>query len=251
MKYNNITYEACLPAYKRASENAKKYGTPYGITITTTPNNRDVEAGAFCFDMMQQAAKWTVECFDFSDTELISFLHANSKNDFFFVQYSYKQLGRDDAWLEEMIRQCNGNRAKIKREILLDWPKSMDSSVFNEEQLEKVQQFIKSPITHFYMMNKQYVIDWYEMPDLNLNYILSCDVAGGLSRDNSTIVIIHPEDFRIVGDFRLNKIDTDNFTKLIKELMTIYLRNALLVIEKNSYRTERNSNINERTSNRI
>ena len=235
MKYNQITYEACLPAYKRASENAKKHGSPYGITITTTPNNLDVEAGAFCYDMMQQAARWNIDCFDMSTEELDSFINANSQNDFIYVQYSYKELGRDDAWLEEMIRQCNGNRAKIKREILLDWPKSMDSSVFSEEQLDKVQEFVKPPMSHFYLCNKQYVIDWYEQPDINLNYILSCDVAGGLSRDNSTIVIIHPEDFRIVADFRLSKIDTDNFKKLIKELMTVYLRNSLLVIERNSY----------------
>lgn len=237
MKYNQITYEACLPAYKRASENARKYGSPYGITITTTPNNLDVEAGAFCYDMMQQAARWTVECFDFTDDELQNFIKANSKNDFLYVEYSYRQLGRNDAWLEEMIRQCNGNRAKIKREILLDWPKSMDSSVFNEEQIEKIGQFIKDPLTRFYMLNKQYCIDWYETPDVNLNYILSCDVAGGLSRDNSTIVIIHPEDFRVVADFKSNKIDTDNFRKLILELMMIYLRNSLLVVERNSYRT--------------
>lgn len=235
MKYNQITYEACLPAYKRASENAKKHGSPYGITITTTPNNLDVEAGAFCYEMMQQAARWTFECFDMSDIELENFINANSKNDFLFIQYSYKELGRDDAWLEEMIRQCNGNRAKIKREILLDWPKSMDSSVFNEEQLDKIHEFVRDPITRFYVCNKQYVVDWYEQPDINLNYILSCDVAGGLSRDNSTIVIVHPEDFHIAGDFRLNKIDTDSFKGLIKELMTIYLRNSLLVIEKNSY----------------
>lgn len=235
MKYNDITYEACLPAYKRASENAKKHGSPYGITITTTPNNLDVDAGAYCYGMIQISAKWTVDCFDFNDEELDNFIQANSENNFIFVQYTYKQLGRDDKWLEEMVRECQGNRAKIKREILLDWPKSMDSSVFNEEQLDKVYEFVKEAKTSLFILSKQYRVDFYETPDFNLNYILSCDVAGGLSRDNSVINIIHPEDFRIVGDFTSNKIDTDNFKLLIKELMTFYFRNALLVIERNSY----------------
>lgn len=235
MKYNQITYEACLPAYKRASENAKKYGSPYGITITTTPNNLDVEAGAFCYSMIQQAARWNLECFDLSDSELNTFISDNSQNDFLFVQYSYLELGRDDAWLQEMIRQCNGNRAKIKREILLDWPKSMDTSVFNEEQLDKIHEFIKTACCHIFALNKRFSIDFYETPDLNRNYILSCDVSGGLSKDNSVINIIDPEDFRIVGDFRNSKIDTDSFRELIQELMTIYFRNAYLVIEKNSY----------------
>ena len=234
MKYNQITYEACLPAYKRAAENAKKHGTPYGMTITTTPNNLDVEAGAFCHLMMDQAAKWSTDCFDFDNGQLEDFIAANSMNNFLFVQYSYSQLGRDEEWLKQMIRECNGNLAKIKREILLDWPRSMDSSVFNEEQLDKVHEFVKNPVTRIFIKGK-YEVTFYETPDLNLNYILSCDVAGGLSHDNSVINIIHPEDFRIVGDFRNNKVDTEEFKNIIIELMTTFFRNSLLVVERNSY----------------
>lgn len=233
MKYNQITYEACLPAYKKAAENAKKHGSPCGIIITTTPNNLDVEAGAFCYDMMSKAAKWSVDCFDMNDEELTNFIFDNSSNDFILVQYSYKELGRDEKWLQEMIRQCNGNLQKIKREILLEWPRSMDSSVLSEEQLEKIHQFIKEPLTRLFV--DSYPLTFYETPDINLNYIISCDVAGGLSRDNSVMTIIHPEDFRVVGDFVNNKIDTDNFKKLIEKTMKFYFRNALLIIEKNSY----------------
>lgn len=233
MKFNNLTYLSCLPAWKKASENAKKHGTPYGITIITTPNNLDTPAGAYCHQMIQMAAKWVFECFDFSDTELDTFLESNSQNNYFFVQYTYKELGRTDEWLRVMIRECNNDLAKVKREILLEWPFSSDASVLSEEQLDKIHQFIKQPLTRLLVNN--YVINMYEAPDVNLNYILSCDVSGGLSRDNSVINIIHPEDFRIVGDFVNNKIDTDSFRKLISTLMTVYFRNALLVIERNSY----------------
>jgi hypothetical protein len=80
-----------------------------------------------------------------------------------------------------------------------------------------------------------YPVYFYETPDVNLNYVLSCDVGGGLSHDSSVINIIHPGDFRIVGDFRNNKIDTDNFKKLIYGIMTLYLPNSILIIERNSY----------------
>jgi len=234
MKYNEITYKTCQPAYKKASENAKKFNTPYGITITTTPNNLDVPAGAFCYSMIENAAKWTVECFDFSPEQLDDFIEANSQNSFVFIQYSYKELGRDEKWLREMIRQANGDTLTVKREILLEWPRSMESSVFTEDDLDKIHEFVKDSVSRILVDNK-WVINFYETPDINLNYILSCDVAGGLSNDNSVINIIHPEDFRIVGDFRSNKIDTDSFKELIKKLMTFYLRNAVLVIERNSY----------------
>lgn len=233
-KYCDITYQACIPAWKKAAENAKKNGTPYGFIITTTPANLDTGPGAFCYSVIGKSATWKLDLFDFTNEQLDEYISANSENNFIFVQYTYKELGRDDEWLKEMIRDCQGDIAKVKREILLEWPKSMDSSVFNEEQLDKIFQFVKQPLSRIYIDGK-YPIEFYEIPDINKNYILSCDVAGGLSRDNSVINIIDPEDFRIVGDFISNRIDTDSFKKVIIELMTFYMRNALLVIEKNSY----------------
>ena len=234
-KFCDITYQACIPAWKRASENAKKHGTPYGFIITTTPANLDTRPGFYCYDMIQKAAAWTVDMFDMTDEELDKYIEANSYNNFLFVQYSYSDLGRSEQWLKEMIRDCNGDIAKVKREILLEWPRSMDSSVFNEEQLDKVFEFVKEPKYHLFVMDKRYQLDLYEILDFNKNYILSCDIGGGLSNDNSVINVIDPEDFRIVADFRNNKIDTAEMTTLLETLMTIYFRNGILVIERNSY----------------
>lgn len=232
MKYNDITYKAAAPAFSRASENAKAHGTPYGIVITTTPNNIDEGTpGAFCYDMIQNAAKWTLDLFDLAPDELTQFIESNSMNNFIFVQYTYKELGRSEAWLEQQKRLLANDTLTLKREVLLVWPHSTDGAVFTEDQLTKVFSFVKPPLTSLLIFNK-YPIVFYEQPDLSLNYILSCDVSGGLSSDNSVINIVHPEDFRIVGDFRNSKIDTDTFRRVIEELMTLYLRNSVLVIEK-------------------
>lgn len=176
-KYCDITYQAAIHAFKKASENARKNGTPYGFIITTTPANLDTTPGAYCKKMIDKAAVWNIELFDLTEEELHNYIKANSENNFIFVQYTYIELGRDEEWLKETIRDCQGDLAKVKREILLEWPKSMESSVFNEEQLDKIYQFIKQPVTRFFLMDKQYIIDWYENPDVNLNYILTCDVA--------------------------------------------------------------------------
>jgi len=235
LKYNDLIYKACQPAFKRASENAKKKGMPYGMVLLTTPNQKDVAAGAFAYSVYTGTAKWRVDCFDFDDAEVDAFVQNNSQNDFILVEYSYKELGRSEEWLKEQIRQMIGDVAKVKREILLEWPRSMESSVFSEEDLDKIYQFVKTPVAHMFSLNKQFCIDMYEPLDFNRNYILSCDVAGGLSQDNSVIDIIDPEDFRVVADFRNNKIDTDSFKNLIKELLTFFFKNAVLVIERNSY----------------
>jgi hypothetical protein len=230
---NKLIFEAALPAWSTASDNARKNGVPYSIVITTTPNNVDTPQGAYAKMIIDKAAKFEYECFDMSDEEFYEFIQKNSSNNFVFVQYTYRELGKSEDWLKEQIRYFQGDLAKVKRELLLEWPKSTDSSVFTEEQLDLISSFVKQPTTSINING--YFIQFYETPDLNTNYIISCDIAGGLSQDNSAMSIIAPDDFRIVGDFRNNKIDTENMKQLIEKLLTDYFRNALLIIERNSY----------------
>jgi len=230
---NKVIFEAALPAWSTASDNAKKNGVPYSIVITTTPNNVDTPQGAYAKMIIDKAAKFEYECFDMSDEEFHEFVQKNSSNNFVFVQYTYRELGKSEDWLKEQIRYFQGDLAKVKRELLLEWPKSTDSSVFTEEQLDLIASFTKQPTTSINVNG--YFIQFYETPDLNTNYIVSCDIAGGLSQDNSAMSIIAPDDFRVIGDFRNNKIDTENMKQLIEKLITDYFRNALLIIERNSY----------------
>jgi len=184
--------------------------------------------------MKESAAKFTLDCFDMSDADLNAYILNNSDNNYIAVQYSYLELGKNQEWLDTMVRNCNGDYSQVKREILLEWPKSMESSVFDEKQLENVDNYTRDPSTFLTVLSK-YRINFFETPDFNKNYILSCDVAGGLSKDRSVINIIAPDDFRIVGEFWSAKIDTDNFRALIEELMTFYFRNSILIIERNSF----------------
>lgn len=226
---------AMLPAWQTASSNAKKNNSPYGITITTTPNNLDVPHGAFCKKIIDNAAPFTYECFDMTDEQLDDYIQANSQNNFLSVQYTYTELGKDQAWFEKCVRDFQGDLSKIKREILLEWPRSTESAVFSEAQLENLYHFVvKDPLSRI-MVDNKYLINFYDRLDLNKNYILSCDVSGGLANDNSVICIIDPETFKAIGYFKNNKIDTDSFKKLIYTLMTLYFKNAYLVIENNSY----------------
>jgi len=230
---NKLIYLAAAPAWSTASDNARRNGTPYGITITTTPNNVDTEHGKYAKLIMDKAAVWKLDCLDMSDAELSDYIEKNSSNGFIFVQFSYKELGKDEIWLKKQLDTFQGDLSKVKREFLLEWPKSTESLVFSEEQLDKLHSFIKPPMTSVQVNG--YFIDFYEPIDVKTNYIITCDIAGGLSQDNTAIVFVAPDDFRIVGDFRNNKIDTDATRKLIESLMKDWFRNAILIIERNTY----------------
>ena len=136
LKYNKIVYDACMPAWDKAASVAKSNGVPYGISITTTPNNVDTSMGGYCKSVIDKSAVFTFACFDMTDKELDDFIENNSSNTFVFIQYTYDLLGKDEAWVKKMIRQCQGDVAKIKREIFLEWPISMDDSLFDEATLD-------------------------------------------------------------------------------------------------------------------
>ena len=230
---NKIIFLAARPAWVTAADNARKNGTPYGITITTTPNNVDTKQGEYAKLFMDKTAPWIFECYDMTDKQLDDYLEKNSANAFFRVQYSIYDLGKDEAWLKRQIAESNDDFRNIQREYLLEWPRSVDTAVFSGEQIDKIFQFVKKPMTKININN--YFIDFFEQPDFSTNYIVGVDVAGGLSQDSTAITFISPDDFRVVGHFRSNSIDTDNTTKLIESVMKIYFRNAILIIERNSY----------------
>jgi len=81
----------------------------------------------------------------------------------------------------------------------------------------------------------KYLIDFYEKPNFKEKYIITCDVAGGLFKDASAMNIIDPATFKIIGDFRNNNIDTDDYKKLIEEVLGTYFPNSILIVERNSY----------------
>lgn len=126
-----------------------------------------------------------------------------------YITYSYTELGLTKEWYNQMLRLMNNDTLNAKRELDLIWPESDEDSVFSEDELDNIRQYLK-PILFTLTVNG-YAINFYEHPDFTMNYILSCDVSGGLSQDRSVISIIDPRNFHIVGIFASARIDTDSF----------------------------------------
>lgn len=229
---NKIIYDSMYPAWKTAAENAAKNGVPYGIHLTTTPNNIDTESGSFARKHINDSCAFSYCMYDMTEEELHEYIDLNSGNGFVFIQYTWKEIGRTEEWYNSM-KKGMADRIKVKRELDLEWPKSSDNSLFTEEQLDKLYEAVQ-PLQYSIFIDK-YQIDFYEKPDFSKQYLIGCDVSGGTSKDNSAISIVDPKTFHVVGNFKNPKIDTDSFKKLIKKLMTLYFNRGILIIERNSY----------------
>lgn len=231
--YNDIIYVNTIPAWKTAAMNAKKNRAPYGITITTTPGFLQDEAGKYAYDMKESATPFTELWYDLNYNELMSYIDANRNSSFIYIKYTYQQLGRSEKWFGEICKDMNNAWADIRREILLEWATGVENSPFTQEDLETVQELVKRPIKQVLLMNK-YVMNIYNQVDIN-RYppIIGCDVSGGYNRDSSAISVIDSHTTKLFADLNCNYISTFDLAQCIYELVTNYMPNAVVNVERN------------------
>ena len=228
-------YMSARPALTKASDAAKLAGQPFGITISTTPNNLDVPEGKFCYDMIQKAAKFNFSFYDWSDDQLHDYLEKNSGNNYVFIEYHHTDLGKDDKWLKAQIRALEGDMAKVKREILIEWTYASNMSIFTEEQLDEMSKYVKHENLQTIYIN-YYKIDVLE-PFNNLmykNWALSCDIGGGLGKDYSAFSLIDPKSYKMVMNFKNNMIPVLEYAKLVINFVKTYVPNAIIIPERNN-----------------
>lgn len=228
-------YASSAPATSQAKLEAKKNGKIRGTTIMTTPNNIDVPEGRYCKqELIGQACRFDESMYDWTIAEIEDCIDKKSDNNFLYIEFSYKELGRSEEWFRQNCKDLQNNMLKIKREILLEWTRATDNSVYSEEQLDSIYNNLK-PIVARLCLIKYYFINIYkEDIDFRKPYVISGDVSTGQELDASTITVIDPYTYEIVADFRENKIPTDDYKKLIYELAGKFFINSMIVIENNA-----------------
>ena len=234
LPYNKIIYGAATPAQSRAAENARANNAPYGIIITSTPGDMLTDSGAYAYSIVSESTKWYDKYYDFTAQQLYDLKAQNTNTSFWYVKFTYQQLGKDQNYFKEMVIDLNRDWPTIRREVLLEWALVSENCAFNQDDLDKIETFLQDPIRMLeFGQYRQYVFNVYE--DLNTTYppIIGVDVAGGTYQDSSAITIIDSSTTRVCATFNCNFIPTDDLASVVYELVTRYLPNAVVNIERN------------------
>lgn len=230
--YNDIVYLSATPAFKTASMNAKKNGAPYGILITTTPGDLTTDEGMDAYEMKEAATKFDESWYDFNTEHLLELVAKNESSSFVYVRFTYQQLGSGEEWFRQIVVDMKKNWSAIRREVLLEWSKASDNSPFKKEDLNIVKSLIKEPIRTV-MLCGYYQFNIYENLNPKFPPLIGVDVSGGFKRDSSTITVVDSSTTRVVADMNCNYISTIDLAKVIYELVTKYMSNAVVNIERN------------------
>ena len=79
-----------------------------------------------------------------------------------------------------------------------------------------------------------FMLKVYREMNLDKRYFIGVDTSGGVGKDSSAFTIVDPIDLAPVATFKHNKINVNQYSTLLENLVTDILPNSILVIERNS-----------------
>lgn len=234
MPWNEEVFMAAVPAFSRASENAKRNNAPYGMLITTTPGDLLTNSGTYAYEVRNKATPWKEEYYDMTYEELCGLRDSNNQSNMFLVSYTYQQLGRGQDYFKRMVVEMQSNWPKIRREVMLEWAETATDCPFTQEDLDIIKLHNKEPIrTIFFGKFKQYQFNIYNDLDLSYPPIIGVDVSGATFNDSSAITVIDSHTTKVCATLNCNFIPADDLAQVIYELVTKYMPNAIVNVELN------------------
>lgn len=232
MPYNNIVYSNMIPAFNTAAQNAKQNGSPYGLLLTSTPGFLTTDEGKAAFDLKNRATVFSENWYDLPVNAIMDIIHTNTNSNFVYIKYTYQQLGKSEEWFRDLCITLNKDWEAIRREILLEWALANTNSPFSPEDLDTIKSLLRQPINTV-LINNKYELRIYEKIDLRYPPIMGVDVSGGYRRDSSAITIIDSYSTRVTAEMNNNFISTPELAMVIYKIVTEWIPNAVVNIERN------------------
>ncbi len=232
IQYNSIIYTNMVPAFNTASQNAKRNGTPYGMLVTTTPGMLTTDEGVEAFNMKENATPFSERWYDLTKEQIYDIINSNTNSNFVYIKYTYQQLGKSEQWFKNLCITMRKDWDAIRREVLLEWSNSTENSPFRSEDLDTIKGLLKTPINTVLLLNK-YELKIYEKINMKYPPIMGVDVSGGYQRDSSAITIVDSFSTRVTAELNSNFISTPELAMVIHDIVSRWMPNAVVNIERN------------------
>lgn len=232
IQYNSIIYTNMVPAFNTASNNARRNGTPFGMLITTTPGMLTTDEGIEAFNMKEGATPFSERWYDLSKEQIFEIIGSNTNSNFVYIKYTYQQLGKSEQWFRDLCVTMRKDWDAIRREVLLEWSASSENSPFRAEDLDTIKGLLRQPINTVLLLNK-YELKIYERINLKYPPIMGVDVSGGYQRDSSAITVVDSYSTRVCAELNSNFISTPELAMVIYEIVSRWMPNAVVNIERN------------------
>jgi hypothetical protein len=231
--YIGTILKASGPAYYQAAQNAKKNGAVYCRIMTSTPGWADSQPTADMEEWRGNMATFTERLYDMDTKNISDYIAKNSSNNMVYIEFNYKQIGRDENWYQGMCKLLNGDKLTIKRELLLQRLSGNSKSPFDPEDLETINSYRSNPLSE-YIIHNDFLLRVYTELDRTTPYIIGVDVCTGVNGDSTAITLLDPYTEKPCAILKTPLIDEIETSEILVEIVNKYCPKALLAIERNS-----------------
>jgi len=245
-------------AYREASLGAEKVGKPHCRILTGTPGNLNTSIGREVIPLIDSMIPWTEQLYDMTSKQIDEYKSSYMENfdaeneggdngrsaiNVLRMTYDYKQLRKDDIWIEKQ-RKIVGDKATVKREVLLIRGASTDNSPISPEDIEyltshkiisELELLIQNKwLFKIYQHGQDKSIKQNLYFDDSIPYLVGIDPSTGSGNDNFAITIINPKNMKVAAEFKNKYLSGPNACDLLNDLIMNYIPKAVLIPEKNS-----------------
>lgn len=199
----------------------------------------DSQSGQDALKIIENTCKFQEQFYDWSVSRdkgidaVKEYIQTNSTNGIVYIEYQYKQLGKDEAWFKR-ICQLIDNPLKVKREVFLKRMRGSSESPYEPEDLALIEEK-KGKIKEEIFINGLFKLDIYKQLIKERIYFVGVDIADGYGagRDNSTVIIFDPYDLEPVAEFKSPYINPIQFGNFLISLIRKHIPRGILCIERN------------------
>lgn len=240
----NITMPAMLAAAGAARDEAKAMGTFYGNVFTTTAGKKDTVSGKYIYNLLQGGMILDERAlYDSANgAEARSIVELNSSGDkpILNMTMSHLQLGYDDDWLREKMRDANSVGEAAERDYLNRWTSGGLHSPFSTALAELIRNSEKEPL-YTEVTKQRYNIRWY-IPEHMISqrmgsstYTIGLDTSEGYSTsDGIAMVVVDNTNLEVVAALNARETNMITFAEFITEFLVKWKRTTLIPERKST-----------------
>ena len=235
-KNNDLSYPTATSASDAAMAQIREKGLPACYILTTTAGRLSEPSGAYAYSIKQGCNRFNEHLYDLKDRNALREYVRACPSKMLYLEFSYRQLGYDDAWLEEKI--VNKTQEQIEMDYLNKWQQGTGQSIVPQALLLKITESECDPLD--FTQSGPLIINWYiykttlQQPEnRRKNYVIGMDTSDNVGRDYTTMVIADPSDLTIVATCKCNVSNFVHIVNCVIDLMLDKFPNSILIPERN------------------
>lgn len=229
--YNNIelAYDGATTTSSEGKMQAHLAGIRCSNIITTTAGRLRSNSGKYAYKIKSECLPFNERIYDMPSYE--SIIRLMPARRMFYLEYSYKQLGKSQEWFNE--RTAGKDPAVIATDFLNQWLNDAGDSPLPKAVLDKLATAsIEPTIVTF---EDSIMLRWYVDPNrlkekafYNKPLIIGMDVSDNIGRDSTTFVLTDPSDLSTVATFNCNTTNLTFVTRYIVKLLITFPRSVFI-----------------------